>query len=287
MANKSNLLKQILQEVNEMPPLPAVVLKVIQMTKDPNVSASELNKIISMDQSLTANILKLCNSAYYGLPRVISSVTQAIMYLGFHTVRNLVMTTTLHDIYDSETEGYGYGKGGLWRHSIACALGSQILCKKYRPGLNDTAFTAGLLHDVGKLLINKFSSNTYDSLVEVSHNNNLSLVEAEQELFGCDHAEVGAKVADTWNFPQELVQAIGFHHAPDKSQGKQLLTILVHIANVASQDSRISLIENPIVEEISDFAAKTINFSNAEMEDLIINLEQAMKDAENFLNIGK
>ena len=146
MAIPEDLQKKILSEITEMPPLPAIVVKVMQMTKDPEVSASQLNKVISMDQALTANILKLCNSAYYGLPRVISSVTQAIMYLGFHTVRNLVMTSALHDMYDVEMAGYGYDKGGLWKHSVATALASQILCKKFRPGLNDTAFTGGLLH---------------------------------------------------------------------------------------------------------------------------------------------
>ncbi|HNT36263.1 MAG TPA: HDOD domain-containing protein, partial [bacterium] len=198
--SSDELIKRILKEVGKMPPLPDVLTKVMQMTKDPDVSASQMNKVISMDQALTANILKLCNSAYYGLPRVISSVTQAVMYLGFQTVRNLVMTCTMQDVYAGQMQGYGYPEGGLWKHSVSVAIASQILCKKIRPGLNDTAFTAGLLHDLGKTILNKHVGGRFQEVAAVMQQKNAMMHEAEAEVFGFDHAIIGAKIADQWNF---------------------------------------------------------------------------------------
>jgi len=226
------LIKTILKEIGEMPPLPDVVAKVIRMTKDPDVSASQLNKVISMDQALTANILKLCNSAYYGLPRVISSVTQAVMYLGFHTVRNLVMTCTMQDMYGGRMSGYGYPEGGLWKHSVGVAIASQILCKKVRPGLNDTAFTAGLLHDLGKMVLNRHVGERFQEIAGVMEEKNLGMHEGELEVLGFDHALIGAKIADQWNFPPELVQAIGFHHYPEKAKGRPLLAVIVNVGDL-------------------------------------------------------
>lgn len=279
------LIKRILKELDEMPPLPDVVTKVIQMTKNPDVSASQLNKVISMDQALTANILKLCNSAYYGLPRVISSVTQAVMYLGFHTVRNLVMTCTMQDMYGGRMGGYGYKEGGLWKHSVAVALGSQILCKKIRPGLNDTAFTAGLLHDLGKMVLNKFVGERFEEIKKVVEEKNIPMHEAEVQVFGFDHALIGAKISDQWNFPPELVQAIGFHHHPEKAKGRPLLAVIVYAADMAA----LKLGYGPEIQanepsELSDYAKEALGPQAEQFDKLLEEMAEALDDASQFMN---
>ena len=118
---------EILDEIESIPPLPQVAVQVMHLSRDPECTADRLTDVISMDQALTANLLKLCNSAFYGIPRTISSVKQAIMFLGFHTVRNLVLTSTMREVLDvAEGAGYWYVKNGLWRHSIAVAVGAQM-----------------------------------------------------------------------------------------------------------------------------------------------------------------
>lgn len=278
------LIKRILKDVGKMPPLPDVLTMVMQMTKDPDVSASQMNKVISMDQALTANILKLCNSAYYGLPRVISSVTQAVMYLGFHTVRNLVMTCTLQDSYASQLQGYGYPEGGLWKHSVSVAIASQVLCKKIRPGLNDTAFTAGLLHDLGKTILNKHVGGRFQEIAVLMQEKNILMHEAEAEIFGFDHAIIGAKIADQWNFPPELVQAIGFHHYPDKAKGHPLLPAIVNMGDMLSislgAGSNIQLGQSL---EPSSYTREALGKVIDKMEPLLEEIGKALADASLFM----
>lgn len=228
---ENQLLQQILDDINDIPPLPEVATKVMELTNDPDVSASELNKVISKDEALTANLLKLCNSSYYGLPRVISSVTQAIMYLGFQTVRNMVLSSTIDQVLKGyDLSMYNYEKGGLGKHSFATAVASQVVSKQLRPGLRDTAFTAGLLHDVGKIILGKYIQEHKSELLALS-DSEIVTREGEKKVFGADHAEVGARIADNWNFPQELTLAIGFHHLPEEATGRPLLAVIVCLAD--------------------------------------------------------
>ncbi len=231
-----SLPERILKEIKEIPPLPDIVVKVTKLTRDPDISAQHLTKIISQDQALTGNILRLCNSAYYGLPRVVSSLTQAVMYLGFHTVRNLVLTCSVSNLFSSDTEIYGYKPGGLWFHAVACAMGSELICKRVRPDIHDTAFTAGLLHDVGQIIMGIQIKDTSETIVDLMKHQGLNIVEAEKEAVGFSHDELGAMITDNWNFPEELVHAIRFHHYPEKSPNKTLLSSIVHIANSIALD---------------------------------------------------
>jgi putative nucleotidyltransferase with HDIG domain len=277
---------EIVQDVQNIPPLPAVVLKVIQLTRGNDTSANDLNKVISLDPALTANLLKLCNSAYYGLPRVISSVTQAVMYLGFHTVRNLVLTSTMSDFFNKETSGYGYAKGGLWQHSVAVALASEKLSKKISPGLRDVAFTAGLLHDIGKVVMSRFVGNAHVDIEKLMREENIPFMQAEQEVLGFNHALLGAKVADQWSFPQELINAIGFHHYPDKAKGRPMLPIIVHLADAAALQMGFGLGSDGLCYPLSEFALKTANMGPHEMAELYQDLEEDMKNASDFLEIN-
>lgn len=281
----SDLMRKILKEVKEIPPLPTVVTKVMQMTKDPEVSASDLNKVISQDQALTANILKLCNSAYYGLPRVISSVTQAVMYLGFHTVRNLVLTSSMQEVFKNDRGGYGYAPNGLWLNSVACAVAAQAIAKKVRPGLNETAFTAGLLHDVAKVILARYASDQYDLISDTMKSQGLPFVEAEKKVLGFDHAVLGASIADSWNFPQDLIQSIGFHHAPDTAKGKPVLVMIIHIADVAALELGVGLTDESLAYPIHPVATEVTGFGKEDLQEFMPQLEKMMDDAASFMGI--
>ena len=278
--------EQIVEEVRNIPPLPAVVLKVIALTRDSNTSAGDLNKVISLDPALTANLLKLCNSAYYGLPRVVSSVTQAVMYLGFHTVRNLVLTSTMSDFLSHDMSGYGYVKGGLWHHSIAVAVAAEHLCKKLRPGLQDVAFTAGLLHDIGKVVLTRFVAEAWDEIERSIREDGMAFMEAERAVLGFDHSLLGAKIADQWNFPQDLVQAIALHHRPEDAKSRPILAVIVHLADAAALQMGYGLAGDGLRYPLSEFAVKTANLSPHDFEELYSALETDMKNATAFLEIG-
>ncbi len=230
MNTSESIQTKLLREVKDIPPMPDVVVKVMQITRDPNASAKQLTDQISMDQGLTSNILRLCNSAYYGLPRVVSSLTQAIMYLGFHTVRSLVLTLSLEHLFNTEENIYGFKEGGMWHHSVASAIGCELLCKRIRPDLHDTAFTAGLLHSVGQVLIGIKIKDSADSIIELMINEGLTQIEAEQQVLGISHDELGGMLADQWSFPQDLTYSIRYHRFPEKAPGEGILPSIVNIA---------------------------------------------------------
>ncbi len=273
---ESSLIKRVLQDIREIPPLPEVATRVLQMTNDPDVSAAELNKVISRDEALTANVLKLCNSAYYGLPRVISSVQQAIMYLGFQTVRNMVLTSAMNQVYLLQDMSiYNYKRNGLSDHSSAVAIAAQVLSKKLRPGLTDTAFTAGLLHDVGKIVLAKYLREHTDFHPHRAGSSQISR-SIEHDLFGLDHAEVGAQIADNWNFPQELTLAIGYHHNPDEAKGRPLLAVITYLADNVCLRLGIGLASGGLLPPVSNYCSEATGFTEDRMEDLMKEVHEAV-----------
>jgi putative nucleotidyltransferase with HDIG domain len=199
------------------------------------------------------------------------------MYLGFQTVRNMVLTTTMDSIYArQDLSAYSFTKNGLSEHSLGCAIGSQILSRKLRPGLADSAYTAGLLHDVGKIVLGKFVKENRGQLIELSKGNFITL-EAEHEVLGVDHAEVGSRIADRWNFPQELILAIGFHHHPDSTDGRPLLAVIAYLANIVVLRIGCGLQDGPHVEEISPYCAEATGYSETEMSELCEEVSKAIK----------
>lgn len=227
------LLQKLLRDVEAILPMPHVIEKVMTMTQDPDVSVSDLQRVITLDQALTANVLKLCNSAYYGLPRTVGSVSQAVTYLGFRTIRNLVLSTFLSEVYGGGVAAGGAADtNGLWRHSVATAVAAQQICERLgRPDAHDLSFTGGLLHDVGKTVLRRHAKEALTEIEARARQQARHPVEVERDVLGFDHAALGAKIADTWNFPPVLVQAIGLHHHPEQARGDRFLTHVAHVAN--------------------------------------------------------
>lgn len=276
---------KLIREVKEIPPLPDVVVKVMQLTRDPNVSAKQLTDTISMDQGLTTNILRLCNSAYYGIPRVISSLTQAIMYLGFHTVRNLVLTLSLDNLFNTDDSIYGFEQGGLWYHSVSSAMISELVCKRIKPEVHDTAFTAGLLHSMGQLIIGIKIKDSSETIIELMQENGINQIEAEREVCGISHPELGAMLAEQWNFPDDLVYTIRYYREPDVCPHKSILPSVVHVAVSMSLDLEFGLEIEAMKYEPQQYAIDQLNIDQESIE-IIKNLakETVEENAPIFLH---
>ena len=267
-------LSALLKNIKDIPALPDVAVRVMRMTRDADVTANQLTKVISHDPGLTGNILRLCNSAYYGLPRVISSLTQAIMYLGFHTVRNLVLTCAISDLLGGDRSIYGHGPGGLWQCSFACAVASQQICRRVRVTLHDTAFTAGLLRDIGKVVIHRQIKDTESTLVDMMTQGGLSLLEAERQTLGYTHPEIGAALADQWNFPHELVDAIQNHHHPSEAKSISLVTTVVHVADVMVIEKGYGVELEQLCYPLDEEATRISGISQTMIDEVASELDQ-------------
>ena len=228
-----SLMEEIIAAVEEMPPFPQVVQRAMQALADPEYEVSGLVDILKVDQAVTANILKLCNSAYFGLPRKVASLKEAVVYLGANQLRQLLLSGAASKIYEKPSQGYAVFADELWRHALATAVMAQVLRRHLRLKIDENmVFTAALLHDVGKVVLSAFVSDKYRAIEAMVDGGECSFQEAEKEVLGFDHAEIGGKIAEKWKFPPEIIAAIAFHHEPSRSAKEfRLLAELVALAN--------------------------------------------------------
>jgi len=209
VAEKNPTIDRVVREIEHLPTLPQVVMRVLSMAESPRISAIELSK--AMDQSLAAKVLKVSNSAYYGGrgSRNINSIHHAIVMIGFEAVKEIILTTsffhTFHDTHDVQA------LQPLWQHSLECALISKRLAWMYRYDSLDEAYLSGLTHDIGRLVIQQYFSDQYRE-IERKRELGTDLLTAETEVLKVNHAEIGGKVAERWAFPPNLVEAITHHH---------------------------------------------------------------------------
>ncbi len=228
-----SLMEEIIAAVDDMPPFPQVVQRAMQALADPEYEVVGLVDILKVDQAITANILKLCNSAYFGLPRKVSSLKEAVVYLGANQLRQLLLSGAASKIFEKPNAGYAVFADELWRHALATAVMAQVLRQYRRLKIDEnTLFTAALLHDVGKVVLSNFVADKYRDIEKMVEAGESSFQEAERKVLGFDHADIGGKIAEKWEFPQSIITAIAFHHEPVRA-GKEfrVLTELVALSN--------------------------------------------------------
>ncbi len=227
-------MEEVVAKIDELPAIPALVMRALELIDDPRSHVNQLAEVLSSDQALTAKILRLANSAYYSFPRKVATITDAIVILGFSTLKSLIIAASTYNLLNREVEGYGLAQGELWKHSISCAMTARLLAKRIRFRSPETAFVAGLLHDIGKVVLNAYMKEEFEEILKYVETEQVPFMKAEKEILGFDHAEIGAKVAEKWNFPEELVRAIRYHHEPlavENKTGKANLVDITHLSD--------------------------------------------------------
>ncbi len=223
----------LITKINSMPTLPTIALRVIDVTSDPESSASDLMKIISPDISITTKILKIANSPFYGLTREISSLQHALTVLGFTEIRNLVIATVAFESFKNFKRDGKFEINKFWKHSFYCGLASKLIATELNIRSNEL-FVAGLVHDIGKLAM--FLAFPIEFMEQVEILSPLKIkhtaFEAEKGVFGMTHDEVGMKLLERWMFPKSLIIAVGYHHRPQDTDKKSLFPIIIHVADI-------------------------------------------------------
>lgn len=227
-------LRLSLQSLEDLPIPSVVAVRILEVIGQDTADAAELAKVITYDPSLSTKILRLANSAYYGFPRRVASVKQAIVLLGTNTVKSLSLSIAVYEALSPKRHaGGGLDRQQLWLHSVACASAAQFLGMLGNQLAREAGFTAGLLHDVGKLVMDTQFPEFYSQVLERVHSGQSPLLSAEQEVFGTDHAEVGAWLSERWKFPAVLSEPIAHHHNLENAS-EELEPI---VASVAAADS--------------------------------------------------
>jgi len=223
-------IKRITESIIGLPTLPTVVAKMIELVDNPRTSASSLARLIAADQALTARILKLANSAYYGFSREISTVNMAIVILGFNTVKDMGLSLSVFEAFKSGKGDTSFDLTRFWEHSIACGIASRMLARSYRTRYTAEAFVAGLLHDIGKVILNQYFKNEFNAIVD-AQKEGVTLEEAENAIIGTTHSQIGAWLADKWNLPRIISRTIKYHHTPWEINKEPLFIAFIHLAN--------------------------------------------------------
>ena len=260
---------EALTRIRDLPTLPAVLGKILSTAADPDASAIDLGHHIAADLSLSATLLKLVNSSYYGFYRQINSVTQAIVVLGFLEVRNLTLTATAFKSFDAFPSNYD--REQLWCHSLAAAIAADRIARL--TGRDpDGCFEAALLHDMGKVALDWLYPLLFRKAASEAAQRETLIGVVEEELFGMTHAQVGGALAEHWNLPESVVAAIRFHHAPELLEGDGDLTRIVAAADCLTYQADLGESSNGCAPELSDTLKAALGLTEAHCDAAIAEL---------------
>ncbi len=213
-------LDRLVMLTGDLPSMPFIANKVMEIVADPNATVQRLQSVIQDDQALAGRILKIANSALYARRRQIKTLTDAIVMLGFNTIRSLAITSATRSLYLKRGKVLGLKDKLLWEHSVAAGIAGRIIANKVEPAFTEEAFLWGLLHDIGKLVILQQLPDEFDRIVEAVYNEGKEFAEVEMETLGFTHAKVGALIARKWNLSERFEMAILNHHSIDEQEGE-------------------------------------------------------------------
>lgn len=279
------IINTAIQEISHIATLPEITLKIIKLVEDPESTAQDLNKIITNDPALGARILKVVNSAFYGLPGQIGSINRAIVLLGLNAVKNIAIAASLAKLFRGGQICPQFNAKDLWTHSIAVGTGTRLLSQKIGLGLPDEAFLAGLIHDLGIMVeIQARRAKFVEAIEKMDATPGLTLRNAEAVTLGANHEQFGTALCRTWKFPVSFSYVTGFHHRPlELASSNRTLTGLVHIADIVAATSKLGFGRSIETDQISTELMQSLNLTAAQVDEVRAELPEAMKEASSLL----
>ena len=274
-------LKAVTEGMVALPTLPLVAYRVIEAVAQPDTSAEEVARILSLDPALTARTLRLANSEFYGFPRKVGSVDLAVVVLGSNTLRDLVLSASVFQTLGEGDAGGNEVMEGLWNHSLACGVAARCLAERCGYRLSSEAYAAGLLHDIGKVVLRQTDPERFQAVIAMVKEQGEAMEDAERGLFGSSHAEVGAWLAERWGLPADLVEAIACHHRPEAATRNRELAALVHVANSLTERAGLSWPKGVDTRPISASAWELVEVDERRREKILDELvEDVIRETE-------
>jgi len=270
--------------IKEIPTLPVIYQELFQKMQDPNVSVPQIAEIISQDQALTAKILHLVNSAFYGYSKEIKTISRAVVILGFQAVRSAALAISVFDYFNGEGSSQ-IDMAQFWKHSIATASICKILAAEIRINQQEEAFVVGLLHDTGKLIEKRYFPADFNELCEAAQEQHLTWYDTEKVLFQIHHATIGKAIFRAWNFPTSVVDAVQFHHAPESATKYPQLAALAHLADYMSYPLDYPSPGALAPEGCNPIALKILGISLNDCQNLVPKFREDLESSIEVLNL--
>ena len=271
-------LTRIIRRVEDLPTLPRIVLKITELVNNPKTSAKDLARVVTDDQVLTARLLKFVNSSFYGFPQNISTVTDAIVLLGFDAIRNLLLTTSMFDLFSNKNKENELRREKMWDHSLGCAVAAKVIGDHMRYDDPEELFVSGLLHDIGKIVEMLFLPDDFARVVSMVENKNILMVEAEDHVLGYTHADVGRLLAERWNLPSKLVNVIAYHHQPGLAGRFSQEAAIVHLADILCRAMNMGSGGDNKIPPLDKNAWETIQLKLSAIEPIMKETENQFRD---------
>ncbi len=287
MEKDKHLLK-IKSYIQKMPSLPTTVTKIMELCNDPHTSPADLNHVISLDPVLMGKVMKLINSAYYGLNQEVTSLVRAIIMLGINTVKNLSLSTAVLGTLKSAGDSDAINMDGFWRHSLCVGVTSKLIAK--HRGVDqkrlEEYFVAGLLHDIGKIPLNNVISKDYLMAVSYSDRKHCSLFAAENDVISLNHMDVGKMIVDNWNLGYEIKDPVSFHHDILSYNGENVdILYTVVVSNYFANFFELGYSGDRFPEKVDNSVWKHLDIDMDYLEEIEERVNGEIENAQIFLRM--
>ena len=270
-------------DLGEIATLPEVTVKIIQIVENPKSTARDLHDVIKNDPALSARLLKVVNSAFYGLPGQIASVDRAIVLLGLSAVKNIAIAASMTHLFNAGSSIEGFSGAELWRHSVAVGVACRLLAKAQGHPPVEESFLVGLIHDLGILVERQVFGKKLGEVVTRHRAEGGNFCELETEIIGADHQAFGMALATKWRFPMPLCAAIGYHHKPfELAANIRELGTLVHIADVLACQAQLGFTGTAINDTYDDTMLELLHLDAAKVEDVVAQLPEQVAITESI-----
>ncbi len=282
MANRD--LKKRLSSIKNLPTLPTIADNVIKLTQNPDSTAFDIATAISQDQALASKVLRRANSAYYGFPRKITTINYAIVILGLNNIKNIVLSTSIMDRFSMTDNNELLDRRDFWKHSLLCGIISKKIADHMGIKTAEEIFMCGLLHDFGKLILDQFFNTEFMNALTLSRTKKITLMEAENSVFGFNHAGVGALLLKRWGLPVSLVKAVKNHHNPDETRDGFRTASIVHVADYLCRRIGIGSGGDKVLPVLNKKAYKLVDLTSTQIKQMSSHITREFNQATAFLD---
>lgn len=277
-------LENIYDKLVHLPTFPKVVQSALAVLSDPNYQVSDLIEILKYDPAVTANLLKVVNSAHFGLRQKVSDLASALPLLGAEKIREVLLASASMPYLIKPVSGYSLGGNGLWAHSMASALAAEALTSKCKFPEGSKLFTAALLHDIGKIAMNLYVGEKAGAIYNVAREDGISFAEAEWRILGADHAIIGSELLKHWDFPHDVVRAVRNHHDPDLYIQDDLSAMLA-LANILVVQLGIGVGAGEFRYRVHPELLSRLSLSRGDIHDCLVQVLQAFEESQDILSV--
>lgn len=273
------LVQQAVKKVTTIATLPEVTAKILRTVEDPRSSASALHKLVANDPALVSRILKVVNSAFYGLPGQIGSIERAIVLLGLNAVKNIAVAASLGQLFRGTKLSDEFNAKDLWSHCVAVGITARELAKQLKIPLADEAFLAGMIHDIGLMVSLQTAPEQLRKVCELARNDSRSFCEIEIDLMGVDHQQLGAGLTEAWKFPRSCQLVAGYHHQPAALTSDRVLVSLVYLADMLTAQLPKSFSLTTLRQSIDPSILAELNLEQSAIDQIKASLPETISNA--------